>query len=70
MGLYPAPFLNRLEPSVRQIVTRVSPQYAAKYAECNPTPTPERVAASSNPAAKFLSAIPCDANGNPLPEKK
>jgi NADH-quinone oxidoreductase subunit M len=67
MGIYPAPFLRRLETSVQQIILRVSPQYAAKYAECNPTPTPEAVAASNNPAAKFLSAIPCDANGNPLP---
>jgi len=70
IGIYPAPFLRRLESSVQHIVVRVSPQYAAKYAECNPTPTPDRVAASSNPAAKFLAAIPCDANGNPLPEKR
>jgi NADH-quinone oxidoreductase subunit M len=67
MGIYPAPFLRRLETSVQHIVMRVSPQYAAKYAECNPTPTPEAVAASSNPAAKFLSSMPCDVNGNPLP---
>jgi NADH-quinone oxidoreductase subunit M len=67
MGIYPAPFLRRLETSVQHIIMRVSPQYAAKYAECNPTPTPEAVAASSNPAARFLSAIPCDVNGNPLP---
>src|SRR6058998_2710438 len=67
MGIYPAPFLRRLETSVQHIILRVSPQYAAKYAECNPLPTPEVVAASSNPAAKFLSAMPCDANGNPLP---
>ena len=67
MGIYPAPFLHRLETSVQHIILRVSPQYAAKYAECNPAPTPEVVAASSNPAAKFLSAMPCDANGNPLP---
>src|SRR5213082_214386 len=59
MGLYPAPFLKRLETSVQHIVLRVSPQYAAKYAECNPTPTPERLAASGNPAAKFLAAVPC-----------
>jgi len=45
----------------------VSPQYAAKYAECNPTPTAEAIAASNNPAAKFLSTLPCDVNGNPLP---
>ena len=67
MGIYPAPFLHRLETSVQHIILRVSPQYAAKYAECTPLPTPEVVAASSNPAAKFLSAMPCDANGNPLP---
>jgi NADH-quinone oxidoreductase subunit M len=67
MGIYPAPFLRRLESSVQQIVLRVSPQYAAKYAECNPTPTAEAVAVSNNPAAKFLTSLPCDANGNPLP---
>src|SRR5213080_623489 len=39
MGIYPAPFLKRLESSVQHIVVRVSPQYAAKYAECNPTAT-------------------------------
>jgi len=66
MGLYPSPFLRRIESSVQHIIVRVSPQYAAKYAECNPTPTPEAVAASSNPAAKFLAGLPCDANGNPI----
>src|ERR671927_339055 len=34
MGIYPSPFLRRLESSVQHIVLRVSPQYAAKYAEC------------------------------------
>src|SRR5262252_319778 len=68
MGLYPTPFLKRLESSVNHIVSRVSPEYEAKYAaNCDPTPTAEKIAASDNPAAKFLSAVPCDANGNPLP---
>ena len=67
MGIYPAPFLRRLETSVQHIIMRVSPQYAAKYAECNPAPTPAAVAASTSAAARFLSAIPCDVNGNPLP---
>ena len=68
MGLYPAPFLRRIEMSVRHIVSRVSPQYEAKYAEiCDPTPTPEKIAASTSAAARFLSAVPCDVNGNPLP---
>jgi NADH-quinone oxidoreductase subunit M len=68
MGIYPAPFLRRLETSVQHIILRVSPQYAAKYAECNTAPpTAARIAASNNPAAKFLSTMPCDVNGNPLP---
>ena len=67
MGIYPAPFLRRLETSVEHIILRVSPQYAAKYAECNTAPTAEAIAASNNPAAKFLSTLPCDVNGNPLP---
>ena len=52
----------------QQIIMRVNPQYAAKYAECNTAPpTAEQIAASSNGAAKFLSSMPCDINGNPLP---
>ena len=71
MGIYPAPFLRRLETSVEQIILRVSPQYTAKYAECNTAPpTAEAIAASSNPAAKFLSTMPCDINGNPLPAER
>jgi hypothetical protein len=69
MGIYPAPFLRRLETSVRHIVSRVSPEYEAKYAaNCDPTPTPEKVAAiaASNPAAKFLAAVACDPAGNPI----
>ncbi len=58
MGLYPSPFLNRLESSVQHIVVRVSPQYAAKYAECKTTP--ETLAQSNNPAARFLASAPCD----------
>jgi hypothetical protein len=68
MGLYPAPFLHRLEASVQHIVERVSPQYAAAYAACNTAPpTAEAIAASNDPGTKFLASVPCDANGNPLP---
>jgi len=64
MGLYPAPFLHRIEMSVRHIVGRVSPQYEAKYlADCDTRPpTPDVITASNNPAAKFLSTMPCDVN--------
>jgi NADH-quinone oxidoreductase subunit M len=72
MGIYPTPFLRRLEKSVQHIVERVSPQYAQIYlANCDPTPKPVTAAVvAANPAAKFLAAAPCDANGNPLPEKR
>jgi NADH-quinone oxidoreductase subunit M len=69
IGIYPAPFLRRLEKSVQHIVERVSPQYAQIYlANCDPTPKPVTAAVvAQNPAAQFLAAAPCDANGNPLP---
>jgi len=70
IGLYPKPFLERLDKSVEHIVNRVSSTYTAKYAECDTTLTPEKIAASDNPVMKFASAAQCDANGNPIPEKK
>ncbi len=39
MGLYPAPFLRRLDTSVQRIVARVSPQYATPAAAIPATPT-------------------------------
>jgi len=38
MGLYPAPFLRRLDTSVQRIVARVSPQYATPTAAIPPIP--------------------------------
>jgi NADH-quinone oxidoreductase subunit M len=40
MGLYPAPFLRRLDTSVQRIVARVNPQYATPTAAIQPTPVP------------------------------
>ena len=71
IGIYPSPFLNRLTKSVEHIVLRLSPEYTAKYAECNTTPA--SLAASNNPAARFLTNLPCDtpATGSgQAPEKK
>src|SRR6478672_11814401 len=51
MGLYPSPFLRRLDPSVQHVIARVSPQYATKIAAADCTtspPRPEVVAASTN----------------------
>jgi NADH-quinone oxidoreductase subunit M len=70
IGLYPSPFLVRLEPSVRHVMGRIAPQYEAQYlANCAASPpTAAQIAASNNPAARFLASVPCDANGNPLPQ--
>jgi NADH-quinone oxidoreductase subunit M len=78
MGLYPAPFLHRLETSVAHIIARVSPEYAtAKLADCGTllpagggtmaAAVPDSVA--QIPGAQFLASVPCDANGKPLAEK-
>ncbi len=66
IGLYPAPFLRRLETSVQHIMMRVNPSYAQAYADCGAgAPTAAQIASSSNPAARFLTSMPCD-----TPEKK
>src|SRR3989449_615267 len=62
MGLYPAPFLRRLDTSVLHVISRVSPQYAQKMAaDCGlPAPVPTAAVLAENPAAKFLASVPCD----------
>jgi len=61
IGLYPTPFLRRLETSVQHIMMRVNTSYAQAYADCGAgAPTAAQVASSANPAAKFLSSMPCD----------
>ena len=36
MGLYPAPFLSRIEPSVERIVARLHPVAGARVASVEP----------------------------------
>ena len=40
IGLYPKPFLDRLETSVTRVVARVNPQYPTASAGAPATPTP------------------------------
>jgi len=63
IGLYPKPFLDRLQTSVQHVVLRVSPEYTTAYAACNPTLRPEQLAASGG---QFLAAAPCGPDGQPL----
>jgi NADH-quinone oxidoreductase subunit M len=69
IGLYPSPFLRRLETSVQRVVARVSPQYAGKTAaDCVVPGSPQALAAAAaNPAARFLETLPCGPDGKPLP---
>ncbi len=66
IGLYPAPFLDRINLSVLKIAARVDPAaYGAAFAAaCDTTVTPELAAAS--PANQFLAAAPCGPDGTPL----
>jgi NADH-quinone oxidoreductase subunit M len=63
IGIYPKPFLDRLQTSVQHVVLRVSPEYTNAYAECNPTPKPEQLASAGG---QFLAAAPCGPDGQPL----
>ena len=63
MGLYPSPFLRRIETSVNHIVVRVNPQYAAACGGGAPT----AASAAGNSASPFLAALPCGPDGKPLP---
>jgi NADH-quinone oxidoreductase subunit M len=64
MGLYPAPFLRRLETSVNHIVLRVNPQYASVCGGGAPTAA---AVANPNDVARFLTGLPCGPDGKPLP---
>jgi NADH-quinone oxidoreductase subunit M len=64
IGLYPKPFLDRIQTSVQHVVLRVSPEYTNAYAACNTTPRPEQLASSGG---QFLAAAPCGPDGSPLP---
>ena len=65
MGLYPAPFLDRINLSVLKVAARVDPAYAAAFAAaCDTTVTAELKAAA--PGNQFLAAAPCGPDGQPL----
>jgi hypothetical protein len=52
MGLYPSPFLRRLDTSVQHIVARVNPQYAQQNAaNCGSAPVTAPAVAAATTAA-------------------
>jgi NADH-quinone oxidoreductase subunit M len=78
IGIYPKPFIDRLNTSVNHVIARVSPGYAnTASADCSTPPAtasatpaaaagaaPELIAA--NTANPFLAALPCGPDGQPL----
>jgi NADH-quinone oxidoreductase subunit M len=67
IGIYPAPFINRVQPTVRQVVARVNGAYAtgatASAADCAEGQTPAARAAAEASAglpAGMLAAVPCE----------
>ena len=69
IGLYPTPFLRRLDTSVNRVVARVSPQYIRQNAaDCVTPPAPdEKPSPEVVAAAQFIDAQPC-ADGTKKPE--
>ncbi len=80
IGLYPKPFLDRLDTSVHRVIARVSPQYSQLAADCGASsppvvaggfssvaPTPELLA--TNSAARFLAARPTALPGSSRPRR-
>jgi NADH-quinone oxidoreductase subunit M len=64
IGLYPAPFLDRINLSVLKVAARVDSAYAADFAAaCDTAVTPEMKAAA--PGNQFLAAAPCGPDGQP-----
>src|SRR5256885_1525026 len=69
MGLYPKPFLDRINTSVQHVVARVNPDYPernAKAADCGSGAPIPAAGGPANAGAKVLASAPCDADGKPL----
>jgi NADH-quinone oxidoreductase subunit M len=52
IGLYPAPFIRRLDTSVAHVMARVSPEYGQRNALFAPCPTPGELQALAKKAAE------------------
>jgi NADH-quinone oxidoreductase subunit M len=66
IGLYPAPFLTRLEQAVDRVVMRVNPDYAeaalARAADCGAEPVEAAATTGpeADPALAFMQVTPCE----------
>src|SRR4029079_15324570 len=59
IGLYPAPFLIRLEPTMARVITRLDSGYAPAFAKVPGCGSPGTAPAPSAPPG-FTAMAPCD----------
>jgi NADH-quinone oxidoreductase subunit M len=60
IGLHPAPFLARLEPTMARVITRLEPGYAPAFAKVPGCGGPGSTAAAPSAPAGFTAIAPCD----------
>jgi NADH-quinone oxidoreductase subunit M len=59
IGIYPSPFLTRIETSVGRVVARVNQVYGPAVARGADCAAPAQPAAAGNPPAGFTLTAPC-----------
>ena len=60
IGLYPAPFLARLEPTMARVITRLDPGYAPAFAKVPGCGAPGSTAPAPSAPPGFTAMAPCD----------
>ena len=65
IGLYPAPFLARLEPTMARVITRLDPGYAPAFAKVPGCGAPGSTAPAPSAPPGFTAMAPCDDPSRP-----
>jgi NADH-quinone oxidoreductase subunit M len=60
IGLYPGPFLARLEPTMARVITRLEPGYAPAFAKVPGCGAPGSTAPAPSAPPGFTAMAPCD----------
>ncbi|MBI2219594.1 MAG: NADH-quinone oxidoreductase subunit M [Acidobacteria bacterium] len=66
IGLYPSPFIRRLDTSVAHVIARVSPEYGQRNALFEPCPTTEELQAAARKIAGAPAFAPGASAGGPV----
>jgi NADH-quinone oxidoreductase subunit M len=65
IGLYPSPFLARLEPTMARVITRLEPGYAPAFAKVPGCGAPGGTAPAPSAPPGFTAMAPCDDPSRP-----